>query len=99
LTSKSINGEREPWVVASRLRDHLLLPRERKDPVLWKKVFPCLDQSIALITSFCFGLVQIHCQCCKQFVSLIFKWSHINIFFYKYILGELKIAFEFSICS
>ncbi|XP_062145713.1 uncharacterized protein LOC133853713 isoform X2 [Alnus glutinosa] len=38
LTSKSINGEREPWVVASRLRDHLLLPRERKDPVLWKKV-------------------------------------------------------------
>ncbi|XP_059444772.1 uncharacterized protein LOC132176548 isoform X3 [Corylus avellana] len=38
LTSNSINGEREPWVVASRLRDHLILPRERKDPVLWKKV-------------------------------------------------------------
>lgn len=38
LTSKSANGECEPWVVASRLRDHLLLPRERKNPLLWKKV-------------------------------------------------------------
>ncbi|KAI4315161.1 hypothetical protein L6164_028002 [Bauhinia variegata] len=38
LTSKSTNGEPEPWFVASRLRDHLLLPRERKDPLLWKKV-------------------------------------------------------------
>ena len=39
--SKRENGECEPWVVASRLRDHLLLPKERKDPVLWKKVFSC----------------------------------------------------------
>lgn len=38
LMSKRENGECEPWVVASRLRDHLLLPKERKDPVLWKKV-------------------------------------------------------------
>lgn len=38
LTSKTANGECEPWVVASRLRDHLLLPRERKNPLLWKKV-------------------------------------------------------------
>ncbi|KAG4973091.1 hypothetical protein JHK87_029912 [Glycine soja] len=38
LTSKSANGECEPWVVASRLRDHLLLPRERKNPLLWKKL-------------------------------------------------------------
>ncbi|XP_057762065.1 uncharacterized protein LOC130982192 [Arachis stenosperma] len=38
LTAKSANDECEPWVVASRLRDHLLLPRERKDPLLWKKV-------------------------------------------------------------
>lgn len=37
--SKRVNGECEPWVVASRLRDHLLLPKERKDPVIWKKVF------------------------------------------------------------
>ncbi|BFG31135.1 hypothetical protein CerSpe_174090 [Prunus speciosa] len=36
--SKSANSECEPWVVASRLRDRLLLPKERKDPVLWKKV-------------------------------------------------------------
>ncbi|XP_008229543.1 PREDICTED: uncharacterized protein LOC103328907 [Prunus mume] len=36
--SKSVNSECEPWVVASRLRDRLLLPKERKDPVLWKKV-------------------------------------------------------------
>ncbi|KAK0591167.1 hypothetical protein LWI29_036413 [Acer saccharum] len=36
--SKSENGECEPWIVASRLRDHLLLPKERKDPVIWKKV-------------------------------------------------------------
>lgn len=38
LRSKSINGGGESWVVASWLRDHLLLPRERKDPQLWKKV-------------------------------------------------------------
>ncbi|KAJ0111920.1 hypothetical protein Patl1_01187 [Pistacia atlantica] len=38
LMSKGANGECEPWVVASRLRDHLLLPKERKDPMLWKKV-------------------------------------------------------------
>ncbi|KAL3737837.1 hypothetical protein ACJRO7_019375 [Eucalyptus globulus] len=38
LTSKKGNGETEPWVVAARLRDHLLLPKERKDRVLWKKV-------------------------------------------------------------
>ncbi|XP_057976659.1 uncharacterized protein LOC131163871 [Malania oleifera] len=38
LMSKSMNGECEPWVIASWLRDHLLLPRERKDPLLWKKV-------------------------------------------------------------
>ncbi|KAK7406360.1 hypothetical protein VNO78_07984 [Psophocarpus tetragonolobus] len=38
LTSKSADGECEPWVVASRLRDHLLLSRERKNPLLWKKV-------------------------------------------------------------
>ncbi|KAE8724142.1 hypothetical protein F3Y22_tig00010865pilonHSYRG00025 [Hibiscus syriacus] len=36
--SKSVVGGGEPWVVASWLRDHLLLPRERKDPQLWKKV-------------------------------------------------------------
>ncbi|XP_022732130.1 uncharacterized protein LOC111286433 isoform X2 [Durio zibethinus] len=38
LRSNSINGGGESWVVASWLRDHLLLPRERKDPQLWKKV-------------------------------------------------------------
>ncbi|KAB1219589.1 hypothetical protein CJ030_MR3G011151 [Morella rubra] len=38
LMSKRVNGGCDPWVVASRLRDHLLLPRERKDVVLWKKV-------------------------------------------------------------
>ncbi|PON34111.1 Inner nuclear membrane protein MAN [Parasponia andersonii] len=38
LTSKTVNGESESWVVASRLRDHLLSPKERKNPVLWKKV-------------------------------------------------------------
>ncbi|XXG43728.1 hypothetical protein AAC387_Pa01g3703 [Persea americana] len=36
LSTKSREGD--PWLVASRLRDHLLLPRERKDSVLWKKV-------------------------------------------------------------
>lgn len=29
----------EPWVVASRLRDHLLLRKERKMITLWEKVF------------------------------------------------------------
>lgn len=38
LISRSLNGEGEPWVVASWLRDHLLLPKERKDLTLWKKV-------------------------------------------------------------
>jgi hypothetical protein len=38
LMSKRVNAECEPWVVASRLRDHLLSPKERKDFVLWKKV-------------------------------------------------------------
>ncbi|XP_020577724.1 uncharacterized protein LOC110022910, partial [Phalaenopsis equestris] len=33
-----IRNEGEPWVVASWLRDQLLLPRERKDYTLWKKV-------------------------------------------------------------
>ncbi|KAK8516274.1 hypothetical protein V6N13_046981 [Hibiscus sabdariffa] len=38
LRSKSVDGGGESWVVASWLRDHLLLPRERKDPQLWKNV-------------------------------------------------------------
>lgn len=38
VLSKSENGEYEPWVVVSWLRDHLLLPRERKNPALWTKV-------------------------------------------------------------
>ncbi|KAJ4951934.1 hypothetical protein NE237_028766 [Protea cynaroides] len=38
IMAKSVTGQGEPWVVASRLRDHLLLPRERKDPLLWIKV-------------------------------------------------------------
>ncbi|CAN1333968.1 hypothetical protein LINPERPRIM_LOCUS36223 [Linum perenne] len=38
INSKGGSSEFEPWVVASQLRDHLLLPRERKDPLLWKKV-------------------------------------------------------------
>ncbi|KAI3664235.1 hypothetical protein L6452_44718 [Arctium lappa] len=38
FTSRSVNGEGEPWIVASWLRDNILTPRERRDPVLWKKV-------------------------------------------------------------
>ncbi|XP_017228392.1 uncharacterized protein LOC108192282 isoform X1 [Daucus carota subsp. sativus] len=38
LKSRSVNGEVEPWIVVSWLRDHLLSPRERKNPLLWKKV-------------------------------------------------------------
>ncbi|KAG7036172.1 hypothetical protein SDJN02_02973 [Cucurbita argyrosperma subsp. argyrosperma] len=38
LMSTRNSGQCESWVVASRLRDHLLLPRERKDPLLWRKV-------------------------------------------------------------
>ncbi|GMH22611.1 hypothetical protein Nepgr_024454 [Nepenthes gracilis] len=37
LLSKNVN-DREAWLVASRLRDHLLSPKERRDPLLWKKV-------------------------------------------------------------
>ncbi|XP_050377381.1 uncharacterized protein LOC126794663 [Argentina anserina] len=32
------NNKSEPWVVASALRDSLLSLKERKNPVLWKKV-------------------------------------------------------------
>ncbi|CAO2161219.1 unnamed protein product [Urochloa humidicola] len=32
------NSNCEPWVVASWLRDHVLVPRERKNTFLWKKV-------------------------------------------------------------
>ncbi|KAI7751826.1 hypothetical protein M8C21_005847 [Ambrosia artemisiifolia] len=38
LTSRSVSGESEPWIVASWLRDHILTPKERRDPLLWKKV-------------------------------------------------------------
>ncbi|XP_013615579.1 PREDICTED: uncharacterized protein LOC106321913, partial [Brassica oleracea var. oleracea] len=38
VTSNSADSNCEPWVIASRLRDHLLLPRERRDPLLWTKV-------------------------------------------------------------
>lgn len=38
MSARSMTGEHEPWVVASLLRDHLLSPKERKDPMLWKKV-------------------------------------------------------------
>ncbi|KAL0324707.1 UNVERIFIED_CONTAM: hypothetical protein Scaly_2437800 [Sesamum calycinum] len=37
LVSRS-EGEGETWVVAPWLRDHLLSPKERKDPFLWRKV-------------------------------------------------------------
>ncbi|MCL7031910.1 hypothetical protein MKW94_021808 [Papaver nudicaule] len=38
MMAKGVPGGGEPWVVASWLRDDLLLPRERKDSLLWKKV-------------------------------------------------------------
>nr|CAB3502303.1 unnamed protein product [Digitaria exilis] len=38
INAKIGNSDCEPWVVASWLRDHLLVPRERKNAFLWKKV-------------------------------------------------------------
>uniref|UniRef100_A0A7N0TZ40 Man1/Src1-like C-terminal domain-containing protein n=1 Tax=Kalanchoe fedtschenkoi TaxID=63787 RepID=A0A7N0TZ40_KALFE len=38
MISRNSDGHGEPWVVASWLRDHLLLPKERKNPELWKMV-------------------------------------------------------------
>lgn len=38
MTAKTMEGDVEPWVVSSRLRDHLLSLKERKNPMLWKKV-------------------------------------------------------------
>ncbi|KAJ1255218.1 hypothetical protein BS78_K278000 [Paspalum vaginatum] len=38
INAKIGNSDSEPWVVASWLRDHLLVPRERKNTFLWKKV-------------------------------------------------------------
>ncbi|XP_021765709.1 uncharacterized protein LOC110730234 [Chenopodium quinoa] len=37
IMSRSM-GDREPWLIASRLRDHILSPKERRDPFLWKMV-------------------------------------------------------------
>lgn len=48
MMTKGGNGEGEPWVVVSWLRDHLLLPKERKDPLLWRKVFLYLSGSVSL---------------------------------------------------
>lgn len=38
INAKIGNSDCEPWVVASWIRDHLLVPRERKNFLLWKKV-------------------------------------------------------------
>nr|TKV98786.1 hypothetical protein SEVIR_9G583400v2 [Setaria viridis] len=38
INAKTSYSNCEPWVVASWLRDHLLVPRERKNAFLWKKV-------------------------------------------------------------
>ncbi|WVZ55053.1 hypothetical protein U9M48_005767 [Paspalum notatum var. saurae] len=38
INAKIGDSDCEPWVVASWLRDHLLVPRERKNAFLWKKV-------------------------------------------------------------
>ncbi|XP_062217157.1 uncharacterized protein LOC133917166 [Phragmites australis] len=38
INAKIGNSECDPWVVASWLRDHLLVPQERKNAFLWKKV-------------------------------------------------------------
>ncbi|XP_059275750.1 uncharacterized protein LOC132030236 [Lycium ferocissimum] len=42
------SGTHEPWVVASLLRDHLLSPKERKDPRLWKKVEQLIQEDSRL---------------------------------------------------
>ncbi|KAF0897395.1 hypothetical protein E2562_036783 [Oryza meyeriana var. granulata] len=38
IDAKNGNSECEPWVVTSWLRDHLLVPQERRNAFLWKKV-------------------------------------------------------------
>lgn len=38
INAKIGNPECEPWVVTSWLRDHLLVPQERRNAVLWNKV-------------------------------------------------------------
>ncbi|KAF4362597.1 hypothetical protein F8388_011424 [Cannabis sativa] len=48
LMSNRANGESESWVVASRLRDHLLSPKERKNPVLWRKVEELIQEDSRL---------------------------------------------------
>lgn len=59
MMSKNVNGECEPWVVASRLRDHLLLPRERKEPLLWKKVHGVIMEWAALDYSVIIRIIDI----------------------------------------
>lgn len=49
--SKRGEGECESWVVASRLRDHLLSPKERKNHALWKQVLLSLNWMLSYIDS------------------------------------------------
>lgn len=73
LTSKSVNGECEPWVVASRLRDHLLLPRERRDSLLWKKVVLKLFWNYS--SWLCCIIIIITNQSAKQNKLIHFIWQ------------------------
>ena len=52
VMAKNARGGDEKWVVASWLRDHLLMPRERTDAKLWKEVVSRHNLFLAVIEAY-----------------------------------------------
>lgn len=59
--SKGGDKESESWIVASRLRDHLLSPTERKNPALWKQV------PFSVVRSYYILLFSLYLRPCIKF--------------------------------
>lgn len=95
MTFKGQNGE--PWVVAAWLRDYLLLPNERKDPFLWKKVCPCLLVSFFFFLLLLLEEVSMHAQTklLLQVEELVQEDSRVDQY-PKLLKGEQKVVWEWQ---
>nr|CAB3497342.1 unnamed protein product [Digitaria exilis] len=94
VNAKIGNSDCEPWVVASWLRDHLLVPRERKNAFLWKKLIqdtlPVKVWDTRSMRSFV--IVQIVVERVEE---LILEDSRIDQY-PKVIKGESKVVYEWQ---
>jgi hypothetical protein len=77
----------EPWVIASWLRDYLLLPRERRDPLLWTKVCCFWSLSLMLNLAFSNNLLQVSCFY-NQFSILLPDMVHGSL--YSWLIYRLR---------